>query len=146
MMKHILYTLLLILSGTIANAQQRKISIDYQYFRDVKNYYAYDLFRYSGSPDNQVMLNFTTNAAFKKIEKIYIVAGDVEIKLKFRQRDEVVKSDNPEQKFYPVAFDIDNLLENKLDCQSRIVFKLDNNISYTLPFNGCNALLTKPKS
>ena len=145
-MKNTLYILLLILSGTCANAQQSKTSIDYQYYRDDKSYYAYDLFSYSAIPDHQLMLNFTTNTAFKKIEKIYIIAADVEIKLKFTQRDEVIKSDNPEQKFYPVAFELKELLDKKLDCEARIVFKLDNGISYSLPFNACNPLLTKSKS
>lgn len=145
-MKNILFVLFLILSGTIANAQQSKTSIDYQYYRDDKSYYAYDLFCYPASPGNQLMLNFTTNTASNKIEKIYITAADVEIKLKFRQRDEVIKSDNPEQKFYPIAFELKDLLDKKLDCRARIVFKLDNGITYSLPFNACNPLLPKLKS
>ncbi len=145
-MKTILYIFLLTLYATIANAQQSKTRIDYQYYRDDKSYYAYDLFTYPASAGNQLMLNFTTNSDFKKIEKIYIIAADVEIKLKFKQRDEIIKSDNPEQKFYPVAFELKDLLNKKLDCKARIVFKLDNGISYSLPFNGCNAIYTEPKS
>ncbi|MGM9475962.1 hypothetical protein ACS5PU_06010 [Pedobacter sp. GSP4] len=119
-------------------AYGQKKNIDYQFFRDTKQYYAFELFKNADSEKTgELMLNFTTNDSFTKIEKILIKAGAVEVKLKFKQRAEAVKSDNPEQKFYPVIFSEKEITDKNLGCEAQIVFKLDNGLSYTLPFNAC---------
>lgn len=137
-MKITLLIFALITFGKISYSQQTKQSIDYQYFRDDKNYYAFEVFKDNGKGINDyLMMNFTTNTNYKKIEKIYLKAGETELKLKFKLREEAVKSDNPEQKFYPIIFDAKDLIVKNFPCDAQIIFKLDNGMSYTLAFNTC---------
>ncbi|MCZ4222773.1 hypothetical protein [Pedobacter rhodius] len=121
--------------------QQLKQNIDYQYYRDDKNYYAFELFKNQSSNDDNLMLNFTSNVEFKKIDKIYIQAGTEEVKVKFKVRAEVVSSDNPAFRFYPVVFSLKDLTHKEIDCEAKINFKMDNGMIYTLPFNICNLKL-----
>lgn len=140
-MKTALLLFAFIAIGKMAYCQQAKQSIDYQYFRDDKNYYAFELFKNSNNGmDDQLMINFTSNSNFKKVEKIYLRAGGVELKLKFKLREETVKSDNPEQKFYPIVFDGRDLADEKLPCNAQIIFKLDNGTTYSLPFSTCSVI------
>ncbi|WP_316796284.1 hypothetical protein [Pedobacter agri] len=140
-MKNTILLFTIILIGQLAYSQQNKQSIDYQYFRDNTNYYAFELFTIDNKVvNNQLMINFTANVNFKKIDKVYLKSGETELKLKFKVREEVVKSDNPEQKFYPIIFDAKDLIDRKIPCEAEIVFKLDTGLSYILPFNTCNAI------
>ena len=137
-MKSSLLILLFIAFTKICFAQNTKQSIEYQYHRDGKNYYAFELFKETKNSNNdQLMLNFIYNAPFKKVEKVLIKTADVEFKLKFKVREEQVKSDNPEQKFYPITIDYKSLAEKKLECEVQIIFKLDDGSSLVLPFNTC---------
>ncbi|TCD00627.1 hypothetical protein EZ449_20495 [Pedobacter frigidisoli] len=140
-MKTALFLFAFMAFGKMGYCQQVKQSIDYQYFRDDKSYYAFELFKNSNNGmDDQLMINFTSNSSFKKIEKIYVKAGEVELRLKFKVREETVKSDNPEQKFYPIVFNGKDLENKKLPCNAQIIFKLDNGTSYSLPFSTCNVI------
>ncbi|WP_231424399.1 hypothetical protein [Pedobacter sp. Leaf250] len=140
-MKNTILLFTIILIGQLAYSQQNKQSIDYQYFRDNTNYYAFELFTIDNKAvNNQLMINFTANVNFKKIDKVYLKSGETELKLKFKVREEVVKSDNPEQKFYPIIFDAKDLIDRKIPCEAEIVFKLNTGLSYILPFNTCNAI------
>jgi len=139
-MKTALFLFAFITLGKIVYSQQTKQSIDYQYFRDEKSYYAFELFKNAGQTSDQLMINFTANTSFKKIEKVYLKAGDTELKLKFRHREETLKSDNPDQKFYPIVFYSKDLEDKKLACNAQIVFKLDNGSTYILPFNTCDVI------
>lgn len=140
-MKTTLLFFALIAFGTIAYSQQTKQSIDYQYFRDDKSYYAFELFKDNSSGmDSHLMINFTANSSFKKIDKVYLKAGEAELKLKFKLREETVKSDNPEQKFYPIIFEARDLADKNFPCDAKIVFKLDNGTTYTLPFSTCSVI------
>jgi len=117
--------------------QQLKKSIDYEYFRDEKSYYAFELFKDSSSRDDLMLLNFTSNVAFKKVDKIYIQKGAKEIKLKFKTREDIVSSDNPELKFYPIVFNARDLNIKEIGCEAKIIFKTDNGFTYTLPLILC---------
>ena len=139
-MKIALFLFAFVAFGKIAYSQQTKQSIDYQYFRDEKSYYAFELFKNAVMGDDQLMINFTANIPFKKIEKIYVTAGENEVKLKFKIREEVIKSDNPEQKFYPIVFSSKDLEDKKISCEAQIIFKLDNGQLYKLPFSTCNVI------
>lgn len=140
-MKRILTFLTFVCLSGLAFSQQTKTSIDYQYFRDEKSYFAYELFTQDQNPQNRfLMLNFTSNINYNKIERISIVSANDEVKLKFKLREETVKSDNPEQKFYPISLDVKDLADKKIPCEAKIIFKLDNGLSYTLPFDSCKAL------
>ena len=137
-MKKLFLLFAFIAFGHLVYSQQGKKVIDYQYFRDEKNYYAFELFQNDADEiDDQLMLNFSSNAQYNKIEKIYLKAGAEEFKLKFRLRGDLVKSDNPEQKFYPISLDGKDLKDKKLPCDAQIVFKLDNGNIYLLPFKTC---------
>lgn len=136
-MKTAIFLFLFVSLTKISFGQQLKQSIDYQYYRDDKNYYAFELFKNQSSNNNELMLNFISNSAFKKIDKIYIRTGAKEIKVKFKIRDEAVSSDNPEFKFYPIVFNSAALLIKEVECEARISFKMDNGLVYTLPFNIC---------
>jgi|GEM_PF-756186 len=137
-MKQSLFLFLFIAFSKISYSQNLKQSIDYQYYRDDKSYYAFELFKdVKNVFGDQLMLNFTSNSDFKKIDKIYVKAGELEVKLKFKWRAETVVSDNPEQKFYPISFDSKDLEDKKMACDALIIFKLDNGFSYSLPFNTC---------
>ncbi|WP_316829424.1 hypothetical protein [Pedobacter aquatilis] len=137
-MKTSLFIGLLILLTKLSFGQQVKQNIDYQYYRDDKSYYAFELFRNIADDKAIVNLNFTTNTAFKKIDKIYITNGVKEVKLKFKTRSDVVESDNPELKFHAISLNIKDLANKEIDCEAKIVFKLDNGLIYTLPFSRCN--------
>ncbi|WP_316803487.1 hypothetical protein [Pedobacter nototheniae] len=138
-MKPYLLLLLFIVSGKITFAQNVKQSIDYQFNREGKNYYAFELFKNNKDSNNDyLMLNFTSNSSFKKIDKILIKTTDSEFKLKFKVREEQVKSDNPGQKFYPIVIDYKSLSVQKLNCDAQIIFKLDDGSSLALPFNICS--------
>ncbi|RZK19049.1 MAG: hypothetical protein EOO86_08555 [Pedobacter sp.] len=127
--------------GKISYSQQTKQSIDYQYFRDDKSYYAFEVFKDNANGmDDHLMINFTANTSYKKIEKIYLKSGETELKLKFKLREESIKSDNPEQKFYPIIFDAKDLSGKNFPCDAQIIFKLDNGMSYTLPFSTCSVI------
>lgn len=135
----ITFTLIaLLFVSHIAFSQANKQSIDYQYFRDAKDYYAFELFKDQNTITTTfVKLNFTTNAVFNKIEKIYLKSGEKEIKIQFKKRDDEVKSDNEKQKTYPIIFDWKDLLDKNISCESQFIFKLDNGFTYTLPINIC---------
>lgn len=138
-MKTSLFLFLLIAFGKVTYSQQIKQSIDYQYFRDDKSYFAFELFKDgSNGMEDQLNINFTSSSTFTKIDKIYIKAGVVELKLKFKIRDEKVKSDNPELKSYPIMFNSKDLDSKQLGCNAQIIFKLDNGALFTLPFTACN--------
>ena len=132
-------TLICLLFGLVlANAAySQKKNIDYQYFREGKTYYAFSLFSDAAKAPGNLMLDFTTKAKFSKIEKISLKAGAVEVKLKFSVRTDVIQSDNPEQKSYPVVFSAKDITERELGCDGQITFKLDDGETYTLPFNAC---------
>lgn len=138
-MKTSLFIFLFLALSKLSYGQQLKQSIDYQYYRDAKNYYAFELFKEAKNlEDNMLMLNFTSNVNFNKIDKIFIKSGEVELKLKFKAREEIVRSDNPEQKFYPISFNRKDLIDKNIPCEATIIFKMDNGIQYILPFNACN--------
>ncbi|KIA96492.1 hypothetical protein OC25_01685 [Pedobacter kyungheensis] len=132
-------TLICLLFGLVlANtAYSQKKNIDYQYFREGKTYYAFSLFSDAVKAPGNLMLDFTTKAKFSKIEKISLKAGGVEVKLKFGVRTDLIQSDNPEQKAYPVIFNASDIIAKNLSCDGQITFKLDNGETYTLPFNAC---------
>lgn len=138
-MKTFLFAFIFIALGKVSYCQQLKQSIDYQYYRDDKSYYAFELFKeVKNTEDNQLLLNFTSNAHHNKIDKIYIKSGDVELRLKFKVRTETIHSDNPEQKFYPISFNKNELVDKKIQCEATIIFKMEGGIQYALPFNTCN--------
>lgn len=119
-------------------SQQIKQKIDYQYFRDAKEYYAFESYIDLNDADkDKIYLNFSSNIIFNQIEKIFIKVGEIETKLKFKTRNDTVKSDNAEIKFYPIMFSVENL-NLKLDCDATILFKLNNGLILSLPFNTCN--------
>lgn len=137
-MKTILLFCTLIVIGTCAKAQQSKQNLDYQYFRDTKNFYAFELFKDLRNGDkSELKLNFSANESFSKIDKIYLKDEVNEIKLSFKPREEVIKTDNPNQKYYPIVFDSRILENKKLSCEAKMVFVLDNGSKYSLPFNVC---------
>lgn len=137
-MKTILLFCSLMMFGTLAKAQQSKQNIDYQYFRDTKSYYAYELFKDLRNGDkNELRLNFSANESFSKIDKIYLKDEGNEIKLSFKPRQDIIKTDNPDQKHYPIVFDSKILESKKLSCEAEIVFVLDNGSNYSLPFSLC---------
>jgi len=141
MMKKFFLTVVFILTSGWAYSQQTKRTIDYQYFRNENSYYAYELFKNNDAEkNNQLMINFSVNVNYKKVDKIYIKSKDIEFKLKFKERGETVKTDNPEQKFFPIIFNGDDLVAMKLPCETQIIFKLDNGLQYTLPLNNCNII------
>ncbi|MFC3563477.1 hypothetical protein [Pedobacter jamesrossensis] len=123
--------------STLCSAQKPKQSLDYQYYRTDKSYYAFELYKDSSSEDDKLMLNFVSNETYKKIDNIYFREGKTEIKVKFKAREEVVSSDNPELKFYPIIFSSKELENKKIGCNAHIVFKLDNGSILTLPFSIC---------
>lgn len=138
-MKTSLLIFILLALGKLSHSQQLRQSIDYQYYRDDKSYYAFELFKdVKNMEDNQLMLNFISNVSFDKIDKIYIKSGNVELKLRFKKRDEIIHSDNPEQKFYPISFNIKDLTDKKIPCEATITFKMEGGFQYTLPFNACS--------
>jgi len=121
----------------VNTAYSQKKNIDYQYFREGNTYYAFSLFSDATKAPGDLMLDFITKSKLNKIEKISVIAGGVEVKLKFSVRDDSVQSDNPEQKFYPVIFSASDISTKKLSCDGQIIFKLNTGASYTLPFNAC---------
>ncbi|WP_316760475.1 hypothetical protein [Pedobacter aquatilis] len=116
---------------------QQKQSLDYQYYRDDNKYYAFELYKNASLLDDKLMLDFVSNGNYKKIDRIYLKEGGIETKLKFKSREEIIKSDNPEQKFYPIMISSKDLESKKTACEIQIVFKLDNGSILTLPFNIC---------
>lgn len=141
MMKKPFLLFVFILPGGWAYSQQTKRTIDYQYFRNENSYYAYELFKNTdAAQNNQLMINFSVNVNYKKVDKIYIKSKDIESKLKFKEREETVITDNPEQKFFPIVFNGDDLVAMKLPCETQIIFKPDNGLKYTLPLNYCNII------
>jgi hypothetical protein len=137
-MRTSLFIIALIILSKVSFAQQVKKNIDYQYFRDDKKYYAYELYKdFNALKTDQLLLNFTSNSSFKKIEKIYVKTEKSEVKIRFKQRAETLTSDNPELKFYPVTFSINDLKEKNIGCDAQIFFKLDNGELLILPFSMC---------
>ena len=136
-MKTSLLLLFFVILTKLSYSQQVKEIIDYQYFRDDESYYAFELFKSPSSKNDALMLNFTLNSACKKIDKIYIQAGAKQVKLRFKIREDVVSSDNPDQRFYPIIFSSKDLEEKEVGCEAIIIFKMDNGLTYTLPFNKC---------
>ncbi|MCX2574326.1 hypothetical protein [Pedobacter sandarakinus] len=132
-MRFIIFVLMLI--AEFAHSQTKQ-QLDYQYFRDDKVYYAYELFRNTTGTNRQLMLDFTVNVAFKKIQKVYLISNKSEIKVAFEIRNEVLKSDNPSQHSFPMAMDKDFDI-SIVPCDAKIVFVLDNKESYPLPFSAC---------
>lgn len=138
-MKSSLFILLFIALSKITYAQNVKQSIDYQFHREGKTYYAFELFKDPKDLNNdQLMLNFTSSANFNKVDKILVKSAGTEFKLKYKVRDEQVKSDNPEQKFFPIVIDYKSLAEKKLECDAEIIFKMDDGTLLALPFNTCS--------
>ena len=118
-------------------AQQNK-SIDYQYSREEGKYFAFELLIDDNFKTNKkLLINFATNSAFEKLGKITLLSGKEELKLKFKPREESIKSDNPELKFYPVTVDWNVLKQSQLGCEAQIIFKSDKGDAYALPFNLC---------
>lgn len=144
-MKTSLITFLFIALSKICFAQQKQ-SLDYQYYRDDKKYYAFELYRNTSLLDDKLMLNFVSNGNYKKIERIYLKEGATETKLKFKTREEIIKSDDPEQKFYPIIFSSKDLENKKTACELQIVFKLDDGSILTLPFSICTIFEQLDKS
>jgi len=122
-----------------AFCQITKQSIDYQYFRDTKDYYSFELFKIISQSNASVMLlNFSSNANYDKIEKIYIKSGDRDYRLPFKHSEEIAKSDNPKLKNYAVSFNASEFMDKRTLCKAQLIFKLDNGINYTLPLNLCD--------
>lgn len=138
MKKSLLFIILLSLSKLLL-AQNVKQQIDYQYFRDDKSYYAFELYKeLNAESTDLIKLNFSSNSIFKKVDKIYITSNLTDIKIKFRQREEKIDSDNPEMKFYPLVLSLKELKSKDISCDAVITFKLDNGYSLSLPFSMCN--------
>lgn len=137
-MKTSLFISILLIFCKVSFAQQVKKNIDYQYFRDDKTYYAYELYQdVNNIKTDQLQLNFTSNSLYKKIEKIYIKTEKSEVKIRFKQRMETLTSDNPELKFYPVNFRLNDLKGKNIGCEAQIFFKLDTGELLVLPFSMC---------
>jgi len=112
-------------------------NIDYQYYRDDKIYYAYDIYRNPTSAENLLYLNFSVNKAFKKVEKVYLMQGSKEYKIKFTINDKTASADNPEIRFYSMIIYPSDFLKENISCNTNIVFKLDDGEIFSLPFNKC---------
>ena len=112
-------------------------NIDYQYYRDDKTYYAYEIYKSLSSKDNLLYLNFSINKPFKKVEKVYLQQGSKEYKVKIKVNDKTASSDNPEIKFYSLIINPADCLNENISCNTTIVFKLDNDEIFLLPFNKC---------
>lgn len=118
-------------------AQSTLKKIDYEYYRDEKSYYAYEIYGNQTSTENFLYLNFPINKPFKKVEKIYLLQGNKEHKLKIKVNDKTASSDNPEIKFYSLKVNPSDFFNNDINCNTTIVFKLDDGKLYSLPFNKC---------
>ncbi|MDN3585734.1 hypothetical protein QWY86_03590 [Pedobacter aquatilis] len=118
-------------------AQSLTKSIDYQYFRDDKTYYAYSISRNITPSDKLLFIDFCINKPFKKIEKICLIEGGKEYKLKITTNNKTASSDNPEIRFYSLIINSVDLIKEHIKCESIIAFKLDDATVVSLPFNKC---------
>ncbi|WP_421943682.1 hypothetical protein [Pedobacter sp.] len=121
----------------LCSSQSVVKNIDYQYYRDDKTYYAFEIYRNPTSTESLLYLNFSTNKAFKKVEKVYLLQGSKEHKLKIKVNDKTASSDNPEVKFYSLIINPSDFISEDTSCNTTIVFKLDDGATFSLPFNKC---------
>ncbi|TDG35663.1 hypothetical protein EZJ43_11615 [Pedobacter changchengzhani] len=136
-MKKYLILLALTMITTVLFAQQSNKVIDYQYLRDGKSYCAFEIYKSNADTNSdRVNLSFTANAEYSKVEKISIKTGDQQIKISFKVNDQTNSSDKKDLKSYQITIDKKDLLKIE-DCDAKIVFKLDNGQTYSLPFYAC---------
>ncbi|WP_231459609.1 MULTISPECIES: hypothetical protein [unclassified Pedobacter] len=136
-MKSTILLLFLVVATKISFAQNAKKNIDYQYHRDGKIYYAYEIYKNPASAETIFYLNFSASKTFNKIEKIYLKEGKVTEKLKFKMNDITIKNDNKELKFYAIILNSSDINKENISCNPKIIFKLDDESVYELPFQKC---------
>jgi len=136
-MKSLLLIFFCLFLAKLCSAQSAVKNIDYQYYRDDKTYYAYEIYRNPTSTENLLYLNFSINKAFKKVEKVYLMQGNKEYRLKITANDKTASSDNPEIRFYSLIINSSEFLNANINCNTSIVFKLDASEIFSLPFNKC---------
>jgi hypothetical protein len=137
-MKFLYIFLVFLLFSKFLNAQiNPKINIDYQYYRDMDNYYAFEIFKDKiAKPNNEIKLNFSWKGAVDNLKQIIIKIDDKEEKLDFKLRSDLVENDNKELNNVGVNVNLSKLYKNE-SCNSQLVFTLRSGIKFTLPFNIC---------
>lgn len=133
--------LLIVLLFSISNlAKAQKIDkkvIDYQYFRDESNYYAFEIFKDSSiNKPNEVKLTFTWKGATDLIEKLTLKTDQKDWTISFNARKDLIKTDNKELNTIGLIFNYANVLKAE-GCEAKLVFKLKSGSIYALPFNVC---------
>jgi len=141
-MKRICLAIFLIFTLNRVFAQEKPLDVDYQYVREAKKYYAYQLSKSETyTADKLASIKFSGNFAFKEIEKILIFAEGAKFSIRFSVSEENMTTDNAEQHFASLDFNTDQLKKITSICDAKIHFILDNDNTYILPFNPC---LLKP--
>ncbi|WP_443947321.1 hypothetical protein ACJVDH_09450 [Pedobacter sp. AW1-32] len=137
-MKRICLSIFLIFTLNQVFAQEKPLDVDYQYVREAKKYYAYQLSKSETyTADKLASIRFSGNFTFKKIEKILIFAEGAKFNLRFSVSEENTTTDNAEQHFASLIFNTDQLKKTASICDAKIHFILDDGNTYVLPFNVC---------
>ena len=136
-MKKYYFLFAFLLIGKFSFSQQTKKIIDYQYQRDGKSYFAFEIYKnLSDTNSDKLNLNFSSNSQYSKVEKVVVKIGDDETKLSFKFNDQQNISDNKEIKNYLITIDKKDLFKITA-CNATIIFKLDNGLIFSLPFSPC---------
>jgi hypothetical protein len=134
MKRTMLFLFLLIGLTQIGWAQERK-AIDYQYKRGDNDFCAYAA--YASISPNIIDLHIVTSYDISKLKTIQLKWGKKDVKLPFKKLNYLITNDDSSLNKLSISINLKKLFDDELSCENNIVFILDNNETFELPFNSC---------
>jgi hypothetical protein len=134
MRKIVLFFIGFIVLSTACIAQESRKSIDYQYKRVDSNYHAYTV--YIGNEANTVDFAIVSSYDLTGLKSIHIQSEKNKVKLSFKKITLLLNDDETLNKL-AISVNLEKVFKAKLNCESTIVFTLENNLTIELPINNC---------
>ena len=116
---------------------QEKVNIDYQYTRNNNEYHAYAVYLKSDDQNKTLEFEVTSTFLMDKLTGVSIKKGKMDIKIPFTKLDTVIKTDENTLNNLVITASFKNLLKMKIECETVIIFTLNDERKIELPFNFC---------
>ncbi len=130
----ILVTLFLI-TNICAAQDDLKTSIDYQYKREGDTYSAYSTFL--NKEENAISLAIVSSYKIEELQRIKIKFGELFIDVPFSKLTSTLPNDDKAMNSLGVKLELNKLLQEKTDCELKIIFQLIDGTKIELPFMFC---------
>lgn len=119
----------------ICHSQDLKTNLDYQYKRGGSTYSSYTA--YLNNEEDQLSLSIASNYKLDELQSIKIKSGQRFIKIPFVKLDINLINDDKAINSLVVKLDLKKVNKENIDCETTIIFQLNNGNKIELPFMFC---------